>query len=308
MHHPLIEFRNVSFTYGEDTVLEDVSVVLREGAFVGVVGPSGAGKTTFLKLAAGSVRPTRGSVAFGPDGARRSVRLGLVPQTEAIDWNFPITALEVVLLGRAADAGMLPWASRELRREALEVLEKLGIDHLAHRHIRNLSGGQQQRVFIARALLRRPELLLLDEPTSGVDVKTRHDVLHLLHTLNHEGIAIALTTHDLSAVAAHLPSLICLNRRVIASGPPQDVLTPAHLRELYGAEMLVVEQDGMLLIGDVPSAFRDEHERAGHAAGVPAAHFGEEPPPHDHGPGSDHEHANGVPRADGDAPAGERRR
>jgi ABC-type Mn2+/Zn2+ transport system ATPase subunit len=294
MHHPIVQFRDVSFTYGEDAVLDRVDVVIRAGSFVGVVGPSGAGKSTFLKLAAGTLRPSRGEVRFGPDGSRRRVRLGVVPQTEAIDWNFPVTVEEVVLLGRAADGGVLPWASAALRREAREVLDKLGIGDLARRHIRNLSGGQQQRVFIARALIRRPELLLLDEPTSGVDVKTRHDVLHLLHTLNHEGIAIVITTHDLSAVAAHLPSLICLNRRVVASGSPQEVLTSANLRELYGAEMVVVEQDGMLLIGDVPSAFRDEHERAGHAEDVPAAHFGEEPTPHAHGPGGDHTHDGGA--------------
>ncbi len=268
MHHPIVEFRDVSF-----------------------VGPSGAGKSTFLRLATGTVRPTRGRILFGPDGASRTVRLGVVPQTEAIDWNFPVTVEEVVLLGRAADPRMLPWATRALREEAHDILDRLGIGDLARRHIRNLSGGQQQRVFIARALIRRPELLLLDEPTSGVDVKTRHDVLHLLHSLNHEGIAIVLTTHDLNAVAAHIPSLICLNRRVIAAGRPQEVLTPANLRALYGAEMVVVEQDGMLLIGDVPSALRDEHERDEHAEDIPAAHFGEEPAPHHHGAGADHDHA-----------------
>jgi ABC-type Mn2+/Zn2+ transport system ATPase subunit len=287
MHHPIVEFRDVSFTYGEDTVLDRVDVVIREGAFVGVVGPSGAGKSTFLKLAAGMLRPSRGEVRIGANGP---VRFGVVPQTEAIDWNFPVTVEEVVLLGRAADGGLLPWASGAQKREAREVLDKLGIGHLARRHIRNLSGGQQQRVFIARALIRRPDLLLLDEPTSGVDVKTRHDVLHLLHTLNHEGIAIVLTTHDLSAVAAHIPSLICLNRRVIASGRPREVLTSANLRELYGAEMVVVQQGGMLLIGDEPSAFQDEHDPAEHAEDVRPAHFGDEPEPHEHGPESDHRH------------------
>ena len=289
MHHPLIEFRGVSFTYGEGIVLEDVTLRIPEGAFVGVVGPSGAGKTTLLKLMAASLRPTTGTIRFGEDGQARTIRLGVVPQLEAIDWNFPVTVEEVVLLGRAADAGLLPWSSSELRTEARQILTKLGIGRLARRHIRNLSGGQQQRAFIARALIRRPELLLLDEPTIGVDVKTRHDILHLLHSLNHEGIAIVLTTHDLNAVAAHLPSLICINRRVVAAGTPNEVLTEGVLRELYGAEMLVVRQDGMLLIGDVPSAFQEEHDRAAHPE-VPVAHFGEVAPPHDHGPGADHAH------------------
>jgi zinc/manganese transport system ATP-binding protein len=296
MHHPILELRGVSFTYGEDVVLERLNLTLREGAFAGVVGPSGAGKSTLLRLMDGTAKPTTGEVLLGPEGRSRDVRLGVVPQLETIDWNFPITVEEVVLLGGAADAGLRPWASADTRAHARELLEKLGIGALAHRHIRNLSGGQQQRTFIARALLRKPELLLLDEPTSGVDVATRHDILHLLHTLNHEGIAIVITTHDLNAVAAHLPSLICLNRRIVAAGTPDEVLREDVLRELYGAEMLVVRQDGMLLVGDAPGAFRDEHARAGHPEGIAAAHFGEEPPAHDHPPDSADRHT-AVPPA-----------
>jgi len=292
MHHPIVELDDVSFTYGEGAVLEHLRLQIPEGAFVGVVGPSGSGKTTFLKLISGVLTPTTGRIRFGPDGNGR-VRLAVVPQLETIDWNFPVTVEEVVLLGRAADAGILPWASKDLRAEAERILSKLGIGRLAHRHIRNLSGGQQQRAFIARALIRRPDLLLLDEPTIGVDVKTRHDILHLLHSLNHEGIAIVLTTHDLNAVAAHLPSLVCLNRRLIASGTPEEILTPEVLHDLYGADMVVVRQDGMLLIGDVPSAFREEHDRGKHPVEVPVAHFGDRPPPHAHGPESGHDHPPG---------------
>ncbi len=291
MHHPIVQLCDVSFTYGDEVVLQRLDLQIREGAFVGIVGPSGAGKSTLLRLIEGALRPSSGEIVFGSDGrSRKSLRLGVVPQLETIDWNFPITVEEVVLLGVAAEGGLRPWSSREIRREAGAVLDKLGIGHLARRHIRNLSGGQQQRTFIARALLRKPDLLLLDEPTSGVDVKTRHDIIHLLHTLNHEDIAIVMTTHDLNTVAAHLPSLICLNRRIIAAGTPNEVLRGDVLQELYGSEMLVVHKDGMLLVGDVPSAFRDEHERADHPQGVPPAHFGEEPPAHDHGPGSDHTH------------------
>ena len=297
MHHPIVEFRDVSFTYGEGVVLDRVSVRIPEGAFVGVVGPSGAGKTTFLRLLAGSLKPSAGEVRWRTPGAANGrhaarIRLGIVPQLEAIDWNFPITVEEVVLLGRAGDHVWIPGGTRRQRTEARGILEKLGIGHLAHRHIRNLSGGQQQRAFIARALIRHPELLVLDEPTIGVDVKTRHDILHLLHSLNHEGVAVVLTTHDLNAVAAHLPSLVCINRRVIAAGTPTEVLTADTLRELYGAEMVVVNQDGMLLVGDVPSAFQDEHVRTEHPETIAAAHFGEAPSPHVHGPEGDHVHAH----------------
>jgi ABC-type Mn2+/Zn2+ transport system ATPase subunit len=288
MHHPILELRGVSFTYGDGSVLKDIDLSIREGAFCGIVGPSGAGKTTLLRLMEGSLRPTAGTVESTPDG-RRPPRLGVVPQLETIDWTFPITVEEVVLLGTAGDGRRLPWATRAMRVRANDVLERLGIAHLARRHIRNLSGGQQQRAFVARALVRKPDLLLLDEPTSGVDVVTRHDVLHLLHDLNHEGIAIVLTTHDLNAVAAHLPSLVCVNGAIVAQGTPSQVLTPDVLRRLYGAEMVVVNRGDMILVGDAFGAMVDPHDREGHSAGTPDAHFGEVPA-HDHGPGSDHEH------------------
>jgi ABC-type Mn2+/Zn2+ transport system ATPase subunit len=144
----------------------------------------------------------------------------------------------------------LPWPSKEERAEVGVILERLGLGGLERRHIRQLSGGQQQRVFIARALLRRPELLLMDEPTAGVDVKTRHEILHLLHDLNDGGLAIVLTTHDLNGVAAHLPQLVCLNREVIAAGKPGQVLTPEVLETTYGAPMDVLEHAGMPFVVD----------------------------------------------------------
>jgi ABC-type Mn2+/Zn2+ transport system ATPase subunit len=130
------------------------------------------------------------------------------------------------------------------------VLGRLGLGGLAGRHIRALSGGQQQRVFIARALLARPDVLLLDEPTSGVDVTTRHEILHLLADLNADGMAIVLTTHDLNGIAAHLPRLVCLNREITGVGAPEDVLTPAVLERTYGSPMDVLHHGGMPLVVD----------------------------------------------------------
>jgi ABC-type Mn2+/Zn2+ transport system ATPase subunit len=130
------------------------------------------------------------------------------------------------------------------------VLDRLGIGTLEGRHIRELSGGQQQRVFIARALFRKPSLLLLDEPTSGVDVQTRHEVLHLLTELSEGGLGILLTTHDLNGIAAHLPRLVCLNREVIGSGSPREVLTADVLERTYGARMEVLEHGGMPVVID----------------------------------------------------------
>jgi zinc/manganese transport system ATP-binding protein len=193
---------------------------------------------------AGAVRPVAGRIA-----RPRSTAIGYVPQVETVNWFFPVTVREAVLMARIGGR-RLPWSSKDDVRQADRVLERLGLGELSNRHIRELSGGQQQRVFVARALLRRPDLLLLDEPTSGVDVRTRHDVMHLIHELHHEGIAIVLTTHDLNGIASHLPQVVCLNREVIAVGRPRQVITSDVLERTYGAEMEVLVHGGMPVVVD----------------------------------------------------------
>lgn len=239
----LIRLDRVTCRYGREPVLVNVDLAVGQGDFVGIVGPSGSGKTTLLRTILGTVEPTAGWVH-----RRRGVSVAYVPQIETVNWNFPVTVGECVIMARGGR--LLPWPSRIERNEVREVLERLGIGNLENRHIRQLSGGQQQRVFIARALIRRPRLLLMDEPTAGVDVGTRHEVLHLLDELNSDGLAIVVTTHDLNGVAAHLPRLVCLNREVVAAGEPGDVLTPDVLERTYGAPMDVLEHAGMPLVVD----------------------------------------------------------
>ncbi len=242
---PLIRLESVTCRYGRGpAVLEDVSLTIRAGDFSGVVGPSGSGKTTLLRVLLGLAQPVSGTVV-----TRAGVRLGYVPQVETINWNFPVTVFETVLMS-SRTGRRLPWATAAETRRVLDVLGRLGIDDLAGRHIRHLSGGQQQRVFIARALFSSPDLLLMDEPTSGVDVRTRHEILHLLDELNGDGLAILISTHDLNGIAAHLPHLICLHTRVMGAGRPHDVLTPDILERTYGAPMDVLEHAGMPLVVD----------------------------------------------------------
>jgi zinc/manganese transport system ATP-binding protein len=279
----LVRFERVSCGYDGAPVLRDVDLSIERGAFVGIVGPSGAGKTTLLRAIVGVVPRVEGRITVEgrPAGRRATGGVGWVPQLETVDWTFPATVREVVLMGRWAERPWRAWPTDDDRRRVDELLERLGIGGLAKRHIRELSGGQQQRVFLARALIADPALLLLDEPTSGVDLKTRDDILHLLADLNGDGITIVLTTHELNTVAAHLPWVVCVNGGIVAEGDPDEIFTPAILGKTYGADLRVVRQDGLVLVADAaPHRLRDAlRHRHGD---VEHAHHEHEP--HDHDP------------------------
>lgn len=250
---PLIELKDVAFGYGKTPVLKDINLHIHPGQFAALVGPSGAGKTSLLKLILGTLQPTHGQMTLSRDlNGHSKLRIGYVPQLETVDWNFPVTVDQVVLMGRTANASLWPWPSRTDRRLMVEMLERLGLANLMNRHIRDLSGGQQQRVFLARALISQPDILVLDEPTSGVDMRTAENVLHLLADLNSQGMTILITTHDLNAAAAHLPWAICLNRTIIAQGPPEVVFTEPVLNETYQGDMVVIRHENMILVHQRP--------------------------------------------------------
>lgn len=251
---PLVELHGVGFQYTTTPVLEDVDLHLHPGQFAALVGPSGAGKTTLLKVILGMIKPTTGSVHIHPSDAnqRRAPHIGYVPQLETVDWNFPVTVEQVVLMGAIRRAHLWPWPKAGERQRVQRLLDQLEIGAYARQHISNLSGGQQQRVFLARALIAEPDFLVLDEPTTGVDMRTAEQMLHLLADLNHDGMTILMTTHDLNAAAAHVPWMICLNRRVIAQGSPEYVLTEETLAETYQADMIVLRQNGMLFVQPRP--------------------------------------------------------
>jgi ABC-type Mn2+/Zn2+ transport system ATPase subunit len=271
---PLVAVEGVTCRYGAEDVLVDVDLTIGAGEFVGVVGPSGCGKTTLLRAIAGSIRPVGGSVT-----RRKGLRMAYVPQVETINWSFPVTVSQCVLMARISGR-LAPWPSAAERAAVGEILARLDIEHLRDRHIRELSGGQQQRVFIARAMLGEPDLLLMDEPTAGVDARLRHEILHLLDDLHARGLAILLTTHDLNGIAAHLPRMVCLNRSVIGAGRPADVLTPDILERTYGASMQVLEHGGMPVVVD--------HFEHRHATPDAPAHTHV----HGHAHGHTHDHAH----------------
>ncbi len=278
---PIVEIKAVTCGYEKQQVLTDVSLTIMPGDFVGLLGPSGSGKTTLLRTVLGAVDLYEGEVLVnGVATARKRPRVGYVPQLETIDWNFPVTVQEVVMMGRTMENKLFPWYRKEEKDLAAEMMSRLGILDLADRHIRELSGGQQQRVFLARALISSPQLLLLDEPTSGVDIKTRDDVMHLLHDLNHDGVTIIITTHEINAVAVHLPWIVCLAGRILAEGPPSEVITTEVLRLTYGAEMPVIHYEGMTIVAESPHSYGRNGDSDGKAS---------LPPVHVHEPGGNPE-------------------
>lgn len=241
---PLLECRGIAFAYGHAPVLEDISLTVHPGQFVGIVGPNGSGKTTLLHVMLGLLAPSAGEVRlFGEPAARFRDwwRIGYVPQrAQAIASGFPGTALEVVLTGRRARRGF----GRRLRasdtEQARAALARVGLDGLATRPVAELSGGQQQRVFIARALASDPDLLVLDEPTVGVDVGASERFYDLLQDLRQRlGLTIVMVTHDIGVVAAEVSDLVCLNRTLFYHGPPEG-FDETHLCEFYGHHVTLV--------------------------------------------------------------------
>ena len=267
---PAVEFVAADLGYGSATVLRGVDLVVQAGEFLGAVGPSGSGKTTLIRALTGRARVLRGAVRIGGrpvHGSDVLARIGYVPQVDTADASFPITVEQVVLQGLVGEHRRRPWRTPDERRDVAELLEQLRVGHLARRAIGDLSGGELQRTLLARALVRRPELLLLDEPTSGVDLRTRHDVLHLLGELHGAGMTILITTHDLNFVAAHLPRIVCLAGEVVADGSPDEVFQPDVLHRTYGAEVRVIRDHGMVFVVDPTHILTpgQHHDEAHHA-------------------------------------------
>jgi zinc/manganese transport system ATP-binding protein len=252
----LVELTQVNSNYGKTVALQDVSLKIWPGQFMAIVGPNGGGKTTLLRTILGMVPSASGKILMRGAALSRTTlqHIGYVPQLETIDWNFPITVEEVITMGFFVKNRWLGGIGEEERRKLDNIMERLNLSGLGRRHIRELSGGQQQAVFIGRALVGDPELILLDEPASGLDIRSRDDVIHFLHEINHQGVAVVLTAHDLNWVAAHLPWAVCLNHRLIAEGRPNEIFTAEVLKEAYSGELVVIHQNGMVMIGERPHA------------------------------------------------------
>jgi ABC-type Mn2+/Zn2+ transport system ATPase subunit len=258
---PLIEFQHVTLGYGHRVVLSDLNFAVNEGDFLGIVGPNGAGKTTLLKAILGVLKPQTGKVIFHTNGslspAGRHRKIGYVPQRDAPDEMFPLTAFDIVLMARYAEVGVL----RRLRQEdediARQSLEEVGMGEMARQPFRALSGGQKQRVLIARALATRSRLLLLDEPTNGMDLASEAllmDLIARLHKQHH--LTVLLVTHLLNLVANYAHHIAILSEGNFEIGETNDMLTPARLQRLYNIPAAVVNVDGQKVV--MVEKMRDE--------------------------------------------------
>lgn len=257
MSDPIIEARAVWFSYNGEPVLQDINLQVAAGDFVAMIGPNGGGKTTLLKVLLGLLEPTHGTVrVYGNPPHEVSHRIGYVPQNTAVGSNFPISVLDVVLMGHLCPGAKWPRSSRRQRRLAIEALNQSGVADLAGRRIGDISGGQRQRVFIARALVSEPEVLFLDEPTSGIDAQGQIELYCLLEQLNADK-TIVMVSHDMLALSTHVKSVACVNRRLHYHDQPE--LTHDMMKIMYPhapGESCPVE----LLAHGVPHRVLRKHE------------------------------------------------
>jgi manganese/zinc/iron transport system ATP- binding protein len=242
---PIIEFHDVTVAYGRRPVLWNVDLAIAEPCLFGVIGPNGAGKSTLLKAALGLVPVVGGHVRFfGAPLARVRGRVGYVPQRETVDWDFPVSVMDVVLMGTYGRLGWLRRPGRRDRDLARQCLDRVGLAEFAGRQIGRLSGGQQQRVFLARALAQQADVYLLDEPLAGVDVRSQEQIFRVLAEVRDEGRLVVVVHHDLRTAAEWFDRVALVDMRLVAAGPTAEVLTPDNLRRTYAGRIELLEELG----------------------------------------------------------------
>lgn len=252
---PALSVDDLSAGYQNDRhAIEQVSFEVQRGERVAIIGPNGAGKSTLFKAIGGLIPFTSGSVSIHGEDCRTSHNLvGYVPQTNEVDWNFPASVSDVVMMGRARQIGWLRLPRQQDRIIVEHLLEQVGMARFSNRQIGELSGGQKQRVFIARALAQNADVVLLDEPFSGVDVAAEAEIMQTLDQLKANGVTVILATHDMDMAVNRFDKMLLLKRRLIAYGTPSEVFTPAYLREAYGSRVAVFQEAGETLV------LADEH-------------------------------------------------
>ncbi len=253
MSTPIIHFDHATFGFPGVIAREDISLEVQSGEFVGVIGPNGSGKTTLCRAVLGLITPLKGHLrifdcACDELHCHHRAKIGYLPQKGVVDRNFPVTVLETVTMGRYGALGLFTRPSGKDRTIALEALAHVEMEEHRDSALGHLSGGQQQRVFIARALAQQPKVLLLDEPTTGLDMTTQHNVVELVRSLHKElGLTVLLITHDINMIRSHVDRLALLKTRLYAVGPPADVLKPEILSQVYGKNLVTTERDNIIV-------------------------------------------------------------
>jgi len=246
-HAPAVECKDVTVAYGGgensfthsqagQPALENLTFKVQQGEQIAVIGPNGAGKSTLFKLIVGIMRPTRGKITLFGQIPENHICVAYVPQRSQIDWSFPVTVEDVVMMGRTRQIGLFRRPSSQDWDRVHASLERVSCLHLAKKQIGELSGGQQQRVFIARAVALEADLVLLDEPLAGLDVPGQEAILEILDTLRPDGVTILMATHDLNTAAERFDRVMLLNRQLVAYGPSADVFTTGNLLSAYGGK------------------------------------------------------------------------
>jgi iron complex transport system ATP-binding protein len=278
---PAVTASNVVFKYGSRTAVASSSFSIPQGSITAIIGPNGSGKSTMLNGIAGLSEPSAGSIeVLAIDGRQR--RVSYVLQTTKVNESLPITVREVVTMGRYPATGPYGWLKEADRTAVQAAMDRMDIADLAERHLTELSGGQRQRVFVAQGLTEDHEMLLLDEPLTGLDITSAHAIDDVIHEEQAHGCTIVLTTHDLTA-AQVVDHVVLMSGRVVASGPPYEVLTEAHLRAAYGPSLIHVEGTRLFLDDPIhrPTDPRHEHQdRSIHLEVSPSEHHGGEDVPH----------------------------
>ncbi len=238
----VIEATDIAFHYGDRLALAGLTLSVPIGSVFGLLGPNGSGKSTLLKAIAGVLPVSRGTIRLADSDIREhAAQVAFVPQREEVNWDFPVTARDVVLMGRYRTKGWLRRTGAADRRMAEAALEQLGLSGMGERHISQFSGGQQQRIFLARAMVQEPLLVLLDEPFTGVDVTNRAVFHETIRDFAARGIIVMIATHELAEVQQTTDLLLCLNRRMVAFGPTATTFTPENLRATFGGQVAVFE-------------------------------------------------------------------
>ncbi|NWG34767.1 MAG: metal ABC transporter ATP-binding protein [Chloroflexi bacterium] len=253
-HHqedqPILDVRHLNVRYNGYTALENITFHLHAGERVAVVGPNGAGKSTLLKVVAGVLQPSSGDVTIFGSRPGRHVCIAYIPQRSQVDWGFPVSVADVVMMGRSAKLGPLNWPRKRDWEFVQHALETVQISDLASRQISQLSGGQQQRMFIARALAQEAELMLMDEPLTGLDTPSQEGLLDLLDTLREQNVTVMVATHDLEQAASHFDRIMLLNHRMVAFGEPHIALQTGNLLKAYGGRLRTTEDGNIVAVDD----------------------------------------------------------